>query len=472
MKRLSLVLTVTTLLAASTANAGWWRTFGGPEKDGGICVQQTSDGGYIVTGFTYSFSTIPSKAERWVFKLDSLGHSQWSKTYGEGSAGSIRQTSDGGYIFAGGDTIFKINSSGEIQWSRGYGAAVACIQELKGGGYVVTGTKLGGEHGEFWLLKVNMAGDSLWSREYTKGNAGSGASFVEETSDGGFIITGLMVDSTFQNEAPIYKATLWLVKTNASGDTSWTRTYGGEIWDAFDIGRCVRQTKDGDFIITGSRRSSLWLLKTDAQGDTIWGKVYEGAGYCVEQTVDGGYIITGPTDPVTASASVLDLTFEDVPTPQSGDLELIKTNENGDTVWIRIYGGAETDAGRYVQQTDDNGYIVVGYTYSFGAGWQDLYLLKTDSLGLLGVVEQPISKETEDWQVITPIGSKVAIRYTNAPQGFQASVFDVSGRKVADIHSSSSAGVLTWGEGFTPAVYFIRVENLNQLTTAKIVIVH
>jgi len=166
---------------------------------------------------------------------------------------------------------------------------------------------------------------------------------------------------------------IWLIKTNSSGDTLWTKTFGG---DYSDFGLSVEQTNDGGYIVGGVLDYSngvsvdIWLIKTDAYGDTLWTKIFGGAmrNECnsVQQTTDGGYILTGNTDKFPSS-------FRDV--------WVIKTNTLGDTLWTKTFGGDYSDWGEEVQQTTDGGYIICGATESYGAGNYDVWLIKINAFG-------------------------------------------------------------------------------------------
>ena len=157
-----------------------------------------------------------------------------------------------------------------------------------------------------------------------------------------------------------------------SPDTLWTKVFVGERGV---LGRSVQQTLDGGYILAGSKDSiynndrDVWLIKTYENGDTIWTKTFGGSawdeGYSVQQTTDGGYIVCGTTGSFGAGRT---------------DVWLIKTDENGDTIWAKTYGGSDTEYGLSVQQTADSGYIITGWTWPFD-GWEDGLLIKTDENG-------------------------------------------------------------------------------------------
>jgi len=317
----------------------------------------------------------------YLVKTNASGDTLWTKNYGPGMwqdwSWSVQQTSDSGYIVL--ETrnstqfyLLKTNATGDTLWTRPYGwqnwAEGRSVRQTADGGYIIAGsTYLDSRYSDqFFLVKTNSSGDTLWARSYGGWNIERGYS-VQQTADGGYIATGLT--NSFGNGEQVY-----LIKTDASGDSLWTRNYGGANWE---WGHSIQQTSDTGYIIAAGTSSfgngcQVYLIKTNASGDTLWTRAYGGPGYdegwLVQQTTDGGYIVAG----YTAS-------FGD-----SNQVYLIKTNASGDTLWTRTYGGANRDEGYSVQQTTDGGYIVAGSTTSFGDSSQ-VYLIKTDANGNVGI---------------------------------------------------------------------------------------
>ncbi len=362
---------------------GWEKTYGGTGLDEGNSVQQTNDGGYIITGYTESFGS--GFRDVYLIKTNANGDTLWTKTYGGTGYDdglSVQQTNDNGYIIAGATNSFgavncdvyliKTDANGDTLWTKTYGGTDYDIgysgQQTNDNGYIIAGYtySFGAGMGDVYLLKTDSVGDTLWTKTF--GGAGDDmGNSVKQTNDNGYIIAG----KTYSFGSGM--GDIYLIKTDFIGDTLWTKTYGGTGWDE---GTSVQQTIDNGYIIAGTTTSfgaggyDVYLIKTNENGDTLWTKTYGGTlddfGWSVKQTIDNGYIIAGHTYNFGAVNS---------------DVYLIKTNENGDTLWTNTYGGIDGDFGRSVQQTIDGGYIVAGYTNSFGAELTDVYLIKTDSLG-------------------------------------------------------------------------------------------
>jgi hypothetical protein len=374
------------------------RTYGDIHDEGGSAVQQTSDGGYIIAGYTHSFGS--GKSDVYLIKTDADGDTLWTRTYGgiDYDFGyHVQQVADSGYIIvgstrsfgAGGEDVYliKTDAKGNTLWTKTFGGSSDdwgyCVQQTSDTGYIIVGytDSFGAGPSDVYLIKTDADGDTLWTRTYGGSNHDGGL-FVQQTSDGGYIITGLSRSFNVGLTFPVND--VYLVKTDAKGNILWSRTYGSA---RDDMGSCVQQTTDGGYIIagytwpSGAPDTDVYLVKTNAKGDTLWTRNYgilldmhteSDQGYSVQQTSDGGYIIAGQKYHSVLSGNTL-YTFPAV--------YLIKTDSTGDTLWTRTYGGKNMDVGKSIYQTSDRGYIVVGWTESFGSGGRDVYLIKTDELG-------------------------------------------------------------------------------------------
>ncbi len=379
------LLSAICLTSIAFAQTNWQRTYGGANWDEGRSVQQTTDGGYVIAGYSSSYGA--GRVDVYLIKTNAQGDTLWTRTFGgpyTDIGRSVQQTSDGGYIVAGYtkfwyDTsysavyLIKANAQGDTLWTRTFGGdsgddAAYSVAQTSDGGYIIAGGthSFGAGPVDAWLLRANASGDTLWTKtiggaEYDVGNS------VQQTTDGGYIIAGSTGTAS----------DVYLVKTDSHGDTLWTRKYGGT---GLDWGEAVQQTTDGGYIVTGRTTSlgkrGVYLIKTNAAGDTLWSRAYgqssNSSGYSVQQTTDGGYIIAGTTSFVGDS------------------VYLVRTNAQGDTLWTRTYGGPD-GVGRCVRQTADGGYIVTGYT-SDSAGNRAVYLIKTNAdldVGRVAILSPP-----------------------------------------------------------------------------------
>lgn len=265
--------------------------------------------------------------------------------------------------------IVSFAQAPDTLWTKTYGgtgdeggAQRVSVQQTTDGGFIIAGMQGGALNSNVYLVKTNANGDTLWTKTYG-GSYGDAGNSVRQTTDGGYIVAGFFMYSDYLTD-------VYLIKTDANGNATWSKTYGKSTLG--EMGMEGQQTSDGGYIVVGAIQESsgsayynVYLIKTNVNGDTLWTKKYGTAswndiGYSIQQTTDGGYIMVG----------------------QNGapNVYLIRTNATGTAVWTRTYGGSGIDIGRCVRQTSDKGYIIAGRTASFGDGDQ-VYLIKTDSLG-------------------------------------------------------------------------------------------
>lgn len=336
----------------------WQKNYGGGGYDYGYDIQQTAEGGYIVSGSTSSAGSgdvtgaVKGESDVWVLKLDALGNITWQKNYGGRYSEygySIQQTTDGGYIVLG-DT--RSSASGDV-----------------------TGT-LRGTY-DMWILKLDASGNITWNKTYGS-NSEDFAYSIQQTADGGYIFAGsILTPGTGDSAGPAKGGPdVWVVKLNTSGNIVWEKNYGGSGHNA---AYSIRQTTDGGYIVVGGTSSSasgdvtgtskggldLWVLKLTASGSITWQNNYGGSsydsGYDIQQTTDGGYIVGG----YTYSSASGDVTG----TSKGGnDYWILKLTASGSITWQKNYGGASNDYLESIQQTVDGKYIVAGYSAHASAG--------------------------------------------------------------------------------------------------------
>ncbi len=389
---LTQLVMIVVLLLGSHAQAQevvWVKTYGGYGSDRAWGSCPTADGGFVLVGFTTVYGY---DIQIYMVKTDSKGDTLWTRVYGGygwDQANSVQPTADGGYVMAGwGDSygnavqayLIKTNSRGDTLWFRTYGGVdlddAISVQQTSDGGYIFVGSthSYGAGHWDVYLVKTDFTGVPEWTRVYG-GVADDRGTWVEQTTDGGYIVSGYT-----ESFAP-YRG-VYLIKTDSQGDTLWTRALDASGC-YFAVGKHVQQTLDGGYIVTGwstcnpdpgSYDDDVILIKTDANGDTVWTRHFGGGypdwGHSVRQTSDSGYLAVG---------------FWESREPYDLDVYLIKTDSQGDSLWTRTYGGGMPDVGANVLVNADGTCIVSGETKSCGAGSIDFYLVKIDP-SLQGIV--------------------------------------------------------------------------------------
>jgi len=322
----------------ATGSIQWTRTFGTFLADDAFAVVETTDNGYAVAGTTSGYGG----EHIFLLRTDPSGNLLWTKVYGtldttsDAAAYSLQQTADGGFILAG--YISNFGSGGD----------------------------------DFYLLKTDGEGLLSWTRTYGwLGN--DDANSVIQTADGGYVLAG--TTASFGDTLGDF----WVVKTNSYGDTLWTRIYGSNLADAADMANSISQTRDMGYLIAGVTSSASMgefgrLIKTDQNGNLQWAHLY-GTGNSSSdasfssalQTSDGGYVATGYISNFGAGGD---------------DYYIVKTDSSGGLMWANTFGSSADDDANYIRQTSDNGYVLAGSTFGFTNGGEHVYLVKTNLAGM------------------------------------------------------------------------------------------
>ena len=409
----------------------WTRTYGGSVNDVGNSILQTSDGGYIVAGYTESFGA--GESDAWILRLDSLGDTLWAKTYGTAGrddAVAIQSTTDGAYIIIGtrwsgvDDSsnvwFLKIDEYGDTVWTKTVIPAfwhfrANDAKQTNDGGYVIAG-KARTPHYYDWsvVIRTDSLGNILWLNDLPEGYG----SAVQETSDGNYVYTGT------EQSGMTHDTAFFLKKVDQEGAALWYHIYTDTLPWPRSVGCDVLEASDGCVTacggVWGSGYYDIYLVRTRATGDTLWTKRYgEGVALSLDETFDGGYIIAGET---------------------SEDVVFIKTDALGDTLWTAVHGGSEHDSPSSVLQTSDGGYIMVGKTSSFAAGNADVWIVKLS----------PDVGVEENKNIVFENGNQTATIFRGPlqlPEGKKCQVFDITGRIIEP-------------DKIQPGIYFIEIDGV------------
>ncbi len=380
----------------------WSKTYGGSGDDSAFSVQQTTDGGYVVVGTSDSrdgvFSVNPGAYSYWVLKLDPDGLVEWQKPFGGqyfDFAYSVTQTVDHGFAIAGYTSsstghvteslgwndfwVVRTDSSGQLVWQRSFGGSrndhARSIRQTRDGGFIVAGDTESRDHDitqhqggvDFWVVKLNGSGVIEWQRTY--GGTGDEAAYsVRPTKDGGYIVAGYTTSSDGHISANRGDADFWIIKLDERGAIEWERALGGSSDDrAFSI----QQTNDGGFVAAGYSYSDdfdvsknrgsadYWIVKLDPSGRLEWERSYGGSdrdiALSIQETHDLGFIVAGVSNSQDGDVSS---------NPGKHSYWILKLDSEGFLEWERAIGGSGYDFAYSIQQTDDLGFIVGGYSYS------------------------------------------------------------------------------------------------------------
>jgi hypothetical protein len=359
--------------------------FGGADYDvSHMMMQVTNNGTYIFTGETYSFGA--GQDDIYTTEISATGSILWSKTYGTfGSERShcIRQTSDGGYIISGFKSVagsgndvclIKTDATGTISWAKTYGGHFSeeafSVRQTSDGGYILAGLTANFTstvNTEMYIIKTDSLGNALWLNAYgVNGFLGDEARDILETPGQDFVVLG-------QTSTPGLTDVALLKIDGALGTVIWAKRYN---FNNYDNAESFVFTPGGGIAIAGHHsngaNTDVFFFSTDSSGNVQWAKSYgdvytnEGWGLC--NTNDGGFALTGTWRAAAVTAD---------------DMFVMKTDAIGNVQFLKCMGSTKDDHGYIIHQTADSGFAVSGFTCcgGVGPGDRDFLLAKTDKQG-------------------------------------------------------------------------------------------
>lgn len=404
-------------------------TFGGTKNDALNAVVKTKDGGYIATGFTQSNNLdITNKTDEsynfLILKFSANHTLEWQKKFGgskDDRAASIIETTNGNFVVLGYTAsadldvtknagaqdfwLLKISEKGDLLWQKTFGFSGAdfgtSLLETKNGGFLLTGildvsasngqgnlktTATQHAGGNYWVLKTDNAGNVEWSRFF-------GGSFTEtplgvvETVENEFIIVGSSDSKDFNITNNKGSYDFWITKISATGNLVWEKSFGGT---EIDEARAITATNDGNFIVVGDTRSTdkdvaenngaadVWVVKFSTEGNLIWQKTFGGSNFdaarAIFKTQNNGFLIAG-------SSRSLDNNFQN---NGQNDALILKIDKEGKLLWQKTIGGSQIDFLYGITALNNNTIIAVGETSSSdfeipeNKGFTDALIIKID----------------------------------------------------------------------------------------------
>ena len=478
MVRLKMVLWILLLSAFASAQSPeilWTHSFGGDDYEYPGWIEPALDSGFVIAGYTHSYGA--GEDDMYIIKINPDGSQAWAYTYGgdgTDNAYDIKRTRDNCYIVAGWSNSFseytskfelmKISASGEFMWRHDYGPDTSAnygfsVCQVSDGGFILVGKvycrTIYGYDWDVYVIKTDEAGNLQNEYQIVKANS-QGCFRVIATQDGGAMaVRGV--------------GSFWIAKLDASGDTSWTRSYGG-------VSDCnsIIQLADGGYAAFGNRdmgygiEDQFRLIRLDSAGNIIWERFYGGndpdEGYCVQETYDHGFIMVGQM----------------YPEGEPNDISVVRADSLGNQLWRTHFGTPLNDFGCAVQCTPDSGYVVLGRIPDSTGTLYDLYVVRLGTDTLFTGIEsdfEPLPRTvTLAQNYPNPFNPATIIEY-NLPRTtvVQIDIFDILGRKIeALVNTERPAGShsVVWDGSEKPSgVYFYRLKAGEYSETRKMLLV-
>lgn len=380
--------------------SSWEKLFVKKSTDAFRSAVEVPSGGFIAAGYTADFT--PNDTDAYVVRLSAQGDTLWTKALnGPQSRKDLFYkviNTTNGFAFCGYSSSFNANgdeaymvsmdNNGTVIWEKTYGGPgrdrAQEIVQTADGGYIVCGYVAPFGNYSGFLLRLNTNGDTLWSNRYrATGASYSDLNSVKELSDGGFIACGQAPNGVNGND-------IFIIRTDALGNLMWSNLIGTVENDNGDYILPV----DSGYVIAGGKGFDGYFVKIDTSGNKTWEKVFGGGTlnddfHQVNTTFDGGFILAGTTSSYG---------------PFDPNIWILKTDGNGDSLWARTFGGDNHDHGYSAVQSADSGFIVSGYTSSFGFAFENAYVIRTDAQGNL---EDYLTYGTID-TIVSPISGSCA----------------------------------------------------------------
>jgi len=505
------------LSAFSQPSIQWQKSLGGTGYDAAYSIQPTSDGGYVVAGESDSndgdVTGNHGDADFWIVKLTANMGIQWQKSLGGSdydASHAIQQTSDGGFVVAGesysNDSdvsgnhglddcwIVKLSAGGDIQWQKCLGGSnneiAYSIHQTTDGGYIMAGTSasndgdVSGNHGgyDYWVVKLDSVGSIQWQKSLGGTNYDAAQS-VQQTFDGGYIVAGYTLsndgDVSGNHDTTGNYYDYWIVKLLANGAIQWRKCLGGTGDDeAFSI----HQTLDGNYIVAGESNSNngnvssnhgnfdYWIVNLNGAGGIQWQKCLGGTSYdnafSISLTQDGGYIVAGEGDSndnqVTGNHG-------------GGDYWIVKMNSIGSIQWQKCLGGTSGDYAYSILQTADGGYVVAGESYSNDGdvsghhgsiGAVDYWVVK---LSPNNDIDEPDAMRNELHIYPNPMTSSSILQLNTQVKDAEVIIYDMVGKEMMRKKLAGDKMEIERG-GLVRGIYFVRVVSEEGQWAEKLVV--
>lgn len=362
----------------------WMKTFGGDTNDdayGSGILKRSSDGNYLVVGKTHIND---AEGDAYLVKFDTNGDQVHAKTYGGDLIDWFSSIIPfgSGYVACGGSQSYGsarglsycvMMDEDNVEGNHyTYGGADATntfdIAPTNDGKFVTAGNTTDTDAWlDFVIRKIDTDGTEIWKKYYGRSQDDTAWNILP-ISDGGYLVTGFTGGWSSCQQ-------IYIMKLNSSGDKVWEKLYGPcNSTQQWQEARQSIELADGSFIVTGTIYNSgtqdAFIMKLDSVGEQTWIKTYGGTGVdkamSIVKTTDGGYAITGHTNSMGAGGD---------------DIYLVKTDSSGNEQWHKTFGGASSDQGNSILQTEDGGFMIAGNTQSWGSGGNDIVVIKTDASG-------------------------------------------------------------------------------------------